>query len=56
MFAAENNVKIIVNYLSLRTKNLNSFDKNGYTILMHQIFKKNYKLATRLIFRGALVD
>mmetsp|Transcript_609 Transcript_609/g.694 ORF Transcript_609/g.694 Transcript_609/m.694 type:complete len:113 (+) Transcript_609:1327-1665(+) len=26
------------------------------TILMHQLLQKNYKMATRLIFRGAHVD
>jgi hypothetical protein len=37
MFAAEQNLQNIVNYLSLRTKDLNIEDTKGRTILMHMI-------------------
>ena len=56
MFAAVQNYRQIVNFLSLRTKHLNEEDKQGMTILMHQLIQRNYKMATRLIFRGANYD
>jgi ankyrin repeat protein len=56
MFAAEQNYQIIVNYLSLRTRDLNEEDSNSITILVHQLFSKNMKMASRLIVRGAQID
>lgn len=35
MFAAEQNYQTIVDYLSLRTRNLDEEDSNSITILMH---------------------
>jgi ankyrin repeat protein len=45
-----------VNYLSLRTKNLDVEDRNGITILMHMILQNNYKMVQRLLIRGASID
>jgi len=56
MFAAEQNYQIIVNYLSLRTRDLNEEDSNSITILVHQLFSGNMKMASRLIVRGAQID
>ena len=56
MYAAENNITEIVNYLSLRETNLNQEDINGRTILMHQLNMGNFRMSTRLILRGAKVD
>ena len=56
MFAAEQNYHIIVNYLSLRTRDLNEEDSNSITILVHQLFSKNLPMASRLIVRGAKID
>ena len=46
----------IVNYLSLRTKDLNTEDKNNMTILMHQLFSGHIDMASRLIVRGADIN
>ena len=56
MFAATNNYGEIVEYLSLRTKNLNEEDSKSITILMHFLFANDFKTASRLIVRGAKVD
>ena len=56
MFAAEQNYQIIVNYLSLRTRDLNEEDSNSITKLVHQLFSGNMKMASRLIVRGAQID
>ena len=56
MFAAEQNLKNMVNYLSLRTKNLNIEDSRGKTIVMHMILQHNYKMVSRLLYRGARID
>ena len=56
MYAAENNITEIVNYLSLRDTNLNQEDINGRTILMHQLNMGNFRMSTRLILKGAKVD
>lgn len=56
MFAAEQNYQTIVDYLSLRTLNIDEEDSNSITILMHQLFSKNFKMANRLIIRGAKID
>jgi ankyrin repeat protein len=56
MFAAEQNYQIIVNYLSLRTRDLNEEDSNSITILVHQLFSNNLRMASRLIVRGARID
>ena len=56
MFAALQNLHQIVNFLSVRTKNLNVEDKDGTTILMHHVLQGNYKMSSRLIYRGAKID
>ena len=56
MFAAQQNLHQIVNFLSVRTKNLNVEDKDGTTILMHHVLQGNYKMSSRLIYRGAKID
>jgi ankyrin repeat protein len=56
MFAAEKNFHDIVNYLSLRTRDLNEEDSNSITILVHQLKQKNLKMASRLMVRGAKID
>ena len=56
MYSAESNFKKMVEYLSVRTSNLNEEDKQGMTILMYQVLQKNYKVASRLIRRGASLD
>lgn len=56
MFAAEQNYHSIVNYLSLRTRDLNEEDANCITILVHQLFSGNFLMASRLIVRGAQID
>ena len=56
MYAAEKNNNQIVNFLSLRTKNVNQEDTRGNTLLMHMIELKNFKMASRLIHRGAKLD
>lgn len=56
MFAAEQNYQTIVDYLSLRTRDLDEEDSNSVTILMHQLFSNNYKMASKLIVRGAKLD
>lgn len=56
MFAAEQNYQSIVNYLSLRTSDLNEEDANSITILVHHLFSNNLKMASRLMVRGAKID
>lgn len=59
MFAAEKaeqNYQSIVNYLSLRTTDLNEEDSNGITILVHQLFSGNFKMASRLVVRGSKLN
>lgn len=56
MFASEKGYNEIVNYLTLRTKDLNEEDSNCLTILMHYLFKCDFKMSNRLISRGADID
>ena len=56
MFAAEKNYQEIVNYLSNRTRDLNEEDANSMTILVHQLFSNNFKMASKLMVRGAKID
>lgn len=56
MFASSKGYNEIVNYLTLRTKDLNEEDANSLTILMQYLFKNDFKMATRLIVRGAKID
>jgi len=56
MFAAEKNYHLIVNYLSNRTRDLNEEDANSMTILVHQLFSENFKMASKLMVRGARID
>ena len=56
MLASAKGCNEIVNYLTLRTKDLNEEDAHSLTILMHYLFKGNTKMASKLIVRGASVD
>lgn len=56
MFAAKKNYANVVNYLSLRTRDLNEEDGNSITILVYQLFSSEFSMAARLIVRGANID
>ena len=56
MFASSKGYNEIVNYLTLRTKDLNEEDANSMTILMHYLFKQDLKMCSKLIVRGANVN
>jgi ankyrin repeat protein len=56
MFASSKGYDEIVNYLTLRTKDLNEEDSNSLTILMQYLFKKDFKMSSKLIVRGASVN
>ena len=56
MFASSKGYNDIVNYLTLRTKDLNEEDNNSLTILMQYLFKKDLKMCSKLIVRGANVN
>ena len=56
MFAAQQKFHQVVNFLSVRTSNLNLEDTKGISILLHQVLQKNFKLSSRLIYRGAEID
>ena len=56
MYASELKKKATVNYISLRTKNLNIEDTKGNTILMYMLMQENFKMASRLILRGANIE
>ena len=42
--------------MSNRTRDLNEEDANSMTILVHQLFSENYKMASKLMVRGAQID
>lgn len=56
MFASQQKKSKIVNYLSLRTKDLDTEDSNCMTILMQQLFTENLEMASRLIVRGSNIN
>jgi ankyrin repeat protein len=56
MFASAKGYDEIVNYLTLRTKDLNEEDTNSLTILVQYLYKKDFKMSAKLIVRGANVD
>lgn len=56
MYAANKGYNEIVNYLTLRTKDLNEEDNDSLTLLMIYLFKKDLKMASKLITRGANVN
>jgi len=56
MFASSKGYDDIVNYLTLRTKDLNEEDANSLTILMQYLFKQDLKMCSKLIVRGANVN
>ena len=45
-----------MNYLSLRTKDLNTENANCQTILMQQLFAGHIQMASKLIVRGANIN
>lgn len=56
MYAASKGYNEIVNYLTLRTKDLNEEDNDSLTLLMIYLFKRDLKMASKLIVRGASVN
>jgi ankyrin repeat protein len=56
MYASAKGYNEIVNYLTLRTKDLNEEDANSLTILIHYLFKNDFRMASKLIVRGADVN
>lgn len=56
MYAADKGYNEIVNYLTLRTKDLNEEDNDSLTLLMIYLFKGDVKMASKLIVRGASVN
>ena len=56
MFASAKGYNEIVNYLTLRSKDLNQEDVNGLTILMHYLFKCDFKMSYKLLARGADIN
>lgn len=56
MYASAKGYNEIVNYLTLRTKDLNEEDANSLTILIHYLFKSDFKMASKLIIRGSDVN
>lgn len=56
MFASAKGYNEIVNYLTLRSNDLNQEDLNGLTILMHYLFKCDFKMCQKLLVRGANID
>jgi len=56
IFASSKGYPDIVNYLTLRTKDLNEEDANSLTILIQYLFNKDFKMCSKLIVRGADVN
>jgi len=56
MFAAKHGYNQIVNFLTQRTNDLNEEDANSLTILMHRLIEKDFKMARKLMNRGADID
>ena len=55
-FAAFCQMDNIVNYLSLRAKNLDDEDPEGLTVFARYVLNENFDMATRLLQRGANVN
>ena len=45
-----------MNYLSLRAKNLNIEDREGYTILIRYLLKNKISMVKRILIRGADIN
>lgn len=56
IFAAKNDYDDIVNYLSLRAKNLNVEDKEGMTIMIQYLLKSKIEMVKKILIRGADVN
>lgn len=56
MYASIKGYNNIVNYLSLRSKDLDQEDCNSMTILVHYLFKCDFRMCTKLLARGAHID
>ena len=56
MYASSKGRDEIVNYLTLRTKDLNEEDKNSLTLLIQYLYKEDFKMARRILVRGANID
>jgi ankyrin repeat protein len=55
-FAYANGKDFIVNYLSLRVKNLDTEDPEGYTVFSRYVLDNNLEMANKLISRGAQIN
>jgi ankyrin repeat protein len=56
MYGSAKGLSDIVNYLTLRSKDLNQEDYNSLTILMHYVLKEDFKMAKKIITRGADIN
>ena len=56
MFAAYNNYNETVNHLTFRTKDLNTEDSSGMTLLLIYIEKEDSEMAYKIVNRGADVN
>ena len=56
MYAAKHGYNQIVNFLTQRTNDLNEEDANSLTILMHRLIERDFKMARKLMNRGADIN
>jgi ankyrin repeat protein len=56
IFAAKNEYDDIVNYLTLRAKNLNVEDKEGLTIMALYLLKQKISMVKKILIRGADIN
>jgi len=56
MFAAKHGYNDIVNFLTQRTNDLNEEDANSLTILMHRLLENDFKMARKMLSRGADIN
>jgi uncharacterized protein len=56
MYASTKGYNEIINYLTLRSNDLDQEDSNGVTILMNYLFKKDLKMCSKLLTRGANIN
>ena len=56
MFAAYNGYNETVNHLTLRTKNLDTEDKKGNTLMLIYLMKRDLVMINKLLSRGAKIN
>ena len=56
IYAAHRQLNQIVNHLTIRSKNLDEEGADTLTILIHYLLNKNFKMASKIIARGANID